>query len=283
MDLKTLFTERPAPLYDKEFHDFGKSLITPNTELFNSEFTSNQFKTTFNEWITSSNLCTFTGLENFEYRDVIQGVTQFIDDIYQMNYGNVYSIDHDYMYHKRLYGNQFVVSNVNLLPDNSNLIFSLPFPMIGDVHPESQSILDICLKKNVAVHIDAAWIGSARNINFDFNHPAIHSIGFSLSKGLGLGYSRIGLRYSRSRKPGPVTIMNDYTMIPRPLCWWGIEFMKRFSHDHLQLKYYKYYKQLCQEYNLLETKCIHLAYNKDPMHPLGIRRALEYLQKNDRS
>lgn len=285
MDLKNLFTEKPAPLYDKELHSFGASLITSNTDLFNSSETSDEFKNQFDQWIHSSEFCKFEGLVSFQHRDVIQGVTQFIDDIYQMNFGKVYSIEGDYLYHKRLYGDTFAVKDVLDIPNNSQLIFSFPFPKLGDIHPDTEKILNICRLKNIKVHIDAAWVGSARDLQFNFNHPAIYSIGFSLSKGLGLGYSRIGIRYSRERTPGPITIMNDFTMIPRPMCWWGIEFIQKFGHDYLQKKYYKYYQQLCKEYNLIETKCIHLAYEQQDhnLRPVGIRRALEYLQKHDRS
>lgn len=285
VNLKTLFTERPAPLYDREFHDFGQSLVTSTNDLFNSQDTGMLFKNEFDKWVTSSTLCKYNGLEAFKHRDVIQGVTSFIDDIYQTYLGNVYSLDRDYLYHKRLYGDKYTLSDIDSIPENSHLIFSLPFPSLGDVHPDTSNILDICQKKNVQVHIDGAWVGSARDIDFNFDHPAISSIGFSLSKGLGLGYSRIGVRYARERHAGPVTIMNDFTMIPRPLCWWGIEFMKRFGHDHLQNKYYKYYKKLCLDYGLIETKCIHLAHINDTGYnrPVGIRRALEYLQKYDRS
>jgi hypothetical protein len=284
-DLKYLFTERPKPMYDKEFHNFGKSLLTVKGDMFNSEQSGKLFCKIFDQWLHASKLNEFTGLENFPQRDVMQGVTQFIDDLYQMNLGNLFTLDHDYMYHKRLYDDMYVLTDITQIKENSNLLISMPFPFYGDVHHSMDFILAHCIEKNVKVHIDAAWVGCTRNIKINFDHPAILSIGFSLSKGLGLGYSRIGVRYARDKICGPITIMNDFNMITRPLCWWGIEFIEHFGHDHLQNKYYEYYKELCATHGLTESKSIHLAHYTEngKLCPVGVRPALEHLYKNDRS
>ena len=71
-------------------------------------------------------------------------------------------------------------------------------------------ILDICTKNKVPIHIDSAWFGSCRNIDFDYSHPMIESVAFSLSKGLGLGQNRTGIQYTKKREPGPITITNDF-------------------------------------------------------------------------
>ena len=44
---------------------------------------------------------------------------------------------------------------------------------------------------NIPVHIDSAWIGCIRDIEFNFNHPAIKTFAVSLSKA-GIGNNRIG-------------------------------------------------------------------------------------------
>jgi hypothetical protein len=283
-NLKSLFTERPRPMYDKEFHDFGKSLVTVKNDMFNSEDSGGFFCRKVDQWLRSSELNEFTGMEKFSHRHVIQGVTQFIDDLYQMNLGNIFTLDHDYMYHKRLYDDKYVLTDITQIKENSNLLISMPFPFYGNIHHNMEFILLHCLEKNVKVHIDAAWIGCTRNIKINFDHSAIHSIGFSLSKGLGLGYSRIGVRYARDIMRGPITIMNDFTMITRPLCWWGMEFINHFGHDHLQNKYYEYYKELCATHELIESKSIHLAHQMEngELRPVGVRPALEHLYKNDR-
>ena len=283
IELNRLLTPgRPSPMYNNEIHEFGRALTASGAHTFNSPNTSQEFKDLFDQWIHQTRINMFTGLDTFPDRDIIQGVTQFIDDIYQVHLGNVYILDHDYMYHKRLYGETYVVNNANLLPANSHLIIGMPFPFYGDIHPDMASILEVCLSKNIYVHIDAAWIGCTKNLEINFDHPAIHSIGFSLSKGLGLGYSRIGVRYSRKRQPGPVTIMNDFTMIPRTMCWWGIEFINKFGHDYLQTKYALYYKILCERCNLIESKSIHLAHSatNNVLAPVGVRFALEFLENH---
>jgi hypothetical protein len=41
---------------------------------------------------------------------------------------------------------------------------------------------------------------------------AIRSVGISLSKGLGLGWNRIGLRWTKEHTIDSVSIMNDFHM-----------------------------------------------------------------------
>lgn len=272
---------RPRPLYNGELHRYSLSLIANGHEA-NSDTIGERFKIEFDRWLHSSKINNLKGLDAFEHRDVIQGVTGFIDDVYQMHRGTTYTIDKDYMYHQRLYGRSTVANDIKDVPDDSKLIVSMPFPFLGDVHPDMATMLDDCLERNISVYIDSAWIGCTRDLEFDYDHPAIHSIGFSLSKGLGLGYSRIGVRYSRARDVGPITIMNDFTMIPRTMCWWGLKFMERFEHDYLQIKYHDLYVRLCKECELIPSKSIHLAHviTNGNLAPVGTREALRYLDEN---
>ena len=82
----------------------------------------------------------------------------------------------------------------------------------GDVHPDMYEILDKCHQLKIPVHVDSAWISCIRDINFNFDHPAIQTFGISLSKG-GIGGNRIGVRFARKKAPeGAITIMNDFHM-----------------------------------------------------------------------
>jgi len=273
--------DRPRPMYNGELYRFGNSLASKNQGLFNGDDVADIFKIEFHQWLISSNLNNFNGLDALDRRDIIQGVTSFIDDLYQMNPGNIYTISQDYMYHKRMFGDKFVLDDIKDIPPTGQLLFSMPFPFYGDIHPKTADILEFCNKNNIPVHIDAAWVGCTRMIEFNFDTPCIKSIGFSLSKGLGLGFSRIGVRYSRDKNVGPVSIMNDFTMIPRPLCGIGISFMRQFGHDYLQNKYGHHYKTLCEQCNLIPSKTIHLAHeiHNGVMHPVGTRQALRYLDE----
>jgi hypothetical protein len=88
----------------------------------------------------SSKLNTVTGLEIFD-RDIIAGVTQYIDDIHQMK-DNVCVLDNEYRYHQRLYGDKLVIRTIDTFQAGDNLILSMPL-YYGDIHVDSDKILAV--------------------------------------------------------------------------------------------------------------------------------------------
>ena len=156
----------------------------------------------------------------------------------------------------------------------------MTFPQCGDIHPQTNLILQKCADLNIPVHIDSCWYGCTRDITFNYDHSAIQSVGFSLSKSLGLGVNRIGVRYARKRWNGPVSLINDFNMTIHVLMWMGIQFMTRLGPDFWQKKYGKHYVHVCSTLNLQPTKAIHIALEqkKDSSHsPVGVRRLLRKL------
>ena len=261
--------DRPQQMYDKNINLFYDLVFKQNP--IHNDSISNQFKEEFNIFLSNHKLSKIKGMHAFERRDVIHGCTQFIDDIYQRT-GNsgVQVFENDYKYHWRL-NNNIKYATLETLDSSKELIISLPFPAYGDIHPEMDEILDKCSAKNISVHIDAAWITAAQGIDFNFDHPAIKTVGFSLSK-CGLGTDRIGIRYSRVKPEGAVTIMNDFNMTPKGLMHVGINFMKLIGPEYFWKTYNDQYYKVCADFNLTPTKCVHVA--KDNGHIVGIRPLL---------
>jgi hypothetical protein len=152
----------------------------------------------------------------------------------------------------------------------------MPFPSIGAPHQDMEEILHECKIKNIAVHIDGAWISCCRDIAFDFNHVAIRSVGISLSKGLGLGWNRIGLRWTRQPKADSVTIMNDFRMNNRALVMIGLHFIRNLEPDYLWNTHGERYYKVCKDFNLTTTKSIYLALRDG--QPVGVSRLIRYLE-----
>jgi hypothetical protein len=189
--------------------------------------------------------------------------------------GPVQVLRNDYKYHERL-GLAYVKDVGSLIPDVP-LILAMPFPSIGAPHQDMEEILNECLVKKIKVHIDGAWTTCCRNIIFDYGHPAISSVGISLSKGLGLGWNRIGLRWTRQSTLDSVTIMNDFHMNNRALAMIGLHFIRNLPPDYLWLTYGEHYYKVCRDFNLLPTRSIHLAI-KDG-HPVGVSPLIRYLEQ----
>lgn len=263
---------RPQSMYDSEVHNFITEILSSKENFANDpDNLWLEFKEKFHNWIMNSKLNIANGLDEFQDRDIIVGVTQFIDDIYQSK-KNVKVLPNEYKYHWRMYGDSNTLDNYYSLKPGDNLIISTPFPYNGNIHTEMNSILDWSYERAVDVHIDACWWGCSRDLTFDFNHPAIQSVGFSLSKALGLGANRIGLRYCRKRWTGPVSLHNEFNMVNQILVWMGIKFIDKFGSDFWWKKYGDVYYQMCSDLDLTPTKAIHLAYDNDK--PVGVRPVL---------
>lgn len=268
---KYLEMDRPQPLSDKRIERLCMDVLDGKLPRDITDKVYIDFKTKVQEHILSSKLNTITGLDTFERVDIINGCTQFIDNLYMQ--GPLQVLENDYRYHQRL--NLATFTDAGSLIPNKPLIIAMPFPRVGEPHYQMNEILNECTIKNIPVHIDGAWITSCRDLNFDFSNPIIKSVGISLSKGLGLGWNRIGLRYTRQFTQDSVTIMNDYRMNNRALSIIGIHFLNNLEPDYLWNTYGETYYKICRDFNLVPTKSIHLAL-KDSI-PVGLSPLIRHV------
>ena len=265
-----LETERPQPLSDLTIEQLQQDVLNGkiDKDITNQVYTD--FKKEMAEWILSSSLNTITGLDNFNRVDIVNGCTQFIDNIYMQCQPQI--LVGDYRYHDRL-GNWG--TRPGLLREGVPLIIAMPFPSTGAVHTQMGDILDEAQDKGISVHVDGAWFTCCRGINFDLLHPSIKSVGISLSKGLGLGWNRIGLRWTRQTDPDSVTIMNDFDMNLKAPAMIGLHFIRRLQPDYLWNKYGDIYNQICQDFGLTPTQSIYLALRND--QPVGLSPLIRYV------
>ena len=273
-DPKWLEQERPQPLMDNKIEQLISSILDGNIDKDISDAVYTNFKKETTAWFLKSSNAV-TGLDTFNRVDIINGCTQFIDNLYMQ--GPVQVLRSDYRYHERL-GLAYVKDVGSLIPDIP-LIIAMPFPSIGAPHQDMEEILNECLAKKIAVHIDGAWISCCRNITFDLGHDAIRSIGFSLSKGLGLGWNRIGLRWTKDAKADSIIIMNDFHMNLRVPAMIGLHFVRNLEADYLWTTHQHRYEKICKDFNLVPTNAIHLAL-KDG-HPVGVSPLIRYLENAD--
>jgi hypothetical protein len=270
-DQKYLATERPQPLADLKIESTIQDVLSGKLDKDITDNVYTNFKLEAANWIFNTKLNHFTGINVFERLDIINGCTQFIDNIYMG--GPVQTLRGDYRYHERL-GICFQKDVGGLISDVP-LIIAMPFPQIGAPHLDMNEILNEAQSKNIDVHIDGAWISCCRDVEFDFNHPSIKSVGISLSKGLGLGWNRIGLRWTRKFKQDSVTIMNDFHMNNRALVMIGLHFVRNFPSDYLWNKHREAYYKICNDFNLVPTNSIYLAMRDN--NPVGLSPLIRYV------
>ena len=265
--------ERPSPLSDNRIESMIMDVLSGKLDRDISDNVYSNFKTEVNNYINDTKLNTLTGLDTFTRTDIINGCTQYIDNLYMQ--GPVQTLRGDYRYHERL--KLSYIKDVGSLIPNIPLIIAMPFPSIGAQHSDMVEILHECNIKNIPVHIDGAWVTCCRDIEFDFTHTAIQSVGISLSKGLGLGWNRVGLRYTRQTHNDSVTIMNDFRMNLRALTMIGLHFVRNLPTDYLWNKYSESYYKICKDFDLTPTNSIYLALRDN--QPVGISPLIRYLHE----
>jgi hypothetical protein len=269
--------ERPSPLSDVVIEQLIEDVLSGklDKDITDSVYTNFKYETT--NWIFNSKLNQLTGFDVFDRVDIVNGCTQFIDNLYMQ--GPVQVLRGDYRYHERL-GLAYVKDVGSLIPDIP-LIIAMPFPSIGAPHHDMEEILDEAKNKRIDVHVDGAWVTCCRGVVFDLSHPSIKSVAISLSKGLGLGWNRIGLRWTRQPKPDSVTIMNDFRMNNRALAMIGLHFVRNLSPDYLWNTYGETYYKVCKDFDLTPTNSIYLALRNG--EPVGVSPLIRYLAENEQS
>lgn len=219
----------------------------------------------FDEWIHSTELNTVRGLERFSERHLINGTTQTFDEAYfTYKERRLRIFRGEYAYHSRIVRTVFLDTP---LEKNDWVIISLPFCTTGDKHDMMDEILDQALLLDVPVIVDCAYFGTCHSVEFDFNHPAITSVSFSLTKGLGLGDIRSGIRYSNIVDDNPICQQNRYDHTILGAAKIGIHMMERFSPDFIPAKYREAQESACADIGLTPTKCMHLALGNFNEHP----------------
>lgn len=293
---KCLNTERVFPLIDARLQDLITNVNNQEISNFDHNFLDRSmtvmnireaitrnlfanFKQQFQNAIETNPVNNITHLDLAARKDICCGCTQYIDTLY-MRYGpnNIQVLEHEYIYHERL-NPDIVYRTLQTIEPNTPLIISQPF-YYGTSHIQMADILDHCLAVNVPVHIDGAWITACKNIDIDFNHPAIVSLGISMSKGYGLsGWNRIGLRWTKETTEDAITIMNDYVQIPAENVAVGLYFLKQIEPNYLWNTHGLRYNKICNDFGLTPTDSIHLATNGSTM--IGVEALIRYLEAND--
>ena len=269
-DEKWLESERPQPLIDNHIEALTAQVVKGGVFADTTDQVYIDFKKEMTGWLLQSKLNTITGLDSFNRVDIINGCTQFIDNVYMRCQPQV--LIGDYRYHARL-GNWW--SRPGLLREGVPLVIAMPFPSTGAVHINMEEILNEAQDKGIGVHVDGAWFTCCRGIDFDVSHPAIRSVGISLSKGLGLGWNRVGLRWTKDKSADSVTIMNDFHMNLRAPTMIGLHFIRNLIPDYLWVTHRERYYKICEDFDLTPTNSIYLALRNN--QPVGLSPLIRYV------
>ena len=274
-----LGTRRQRPMYLSKFTKFRQELSMKDYPKDPHAYTA-YFLEEIDKWINAHKHVKYTGLETFTRKDAILGTTHQLDELHQLYGANIATYKGEYKYHRRLTDfNVKQITHYKDLKPGDVFIVSYPSCITTGYHENFDLLLDYCDEHDIPVHIDGAWFGQCRNFDFDVTHPAVKSVSVSLSKALGMGSQRIGIRYTKEKTAGPISIMNDFAYANVSDMWLGVEAMKHFGTDYWWSNYGELYSKVCKDFNLGETNSVHVGWLTDDngTHQFGVRTPLRFL------
>jgi len=189
-----------------------------------------EFKSVFLNWINTGNIKCI-GLHHFPYVYVINGITDFIDQVIPEHKLKPIVLENEYPAYtfKAL---TCIKSRIKL--DNKINVVSVPFYNDMSIHPATPQIIE---SNSI---IDFAWAGNYSNkteINVSKSSYVLHS----LNKTFGLYNLRLGLCFSKT----PISTFELYKDIPvvnLPNVELAIYLMKKFNPDYLYDVYHEEFK-----------------------------------------
>lgn len=257
--LKSLVIDRNFAIYDSEFYRALKQLPWAEwTREPRPFFCRREYLERFDAWILGSRLNQITGLGVFSERHLINGTTQTFDEAYFAHRSRRLRVFRgEYAYHRRVLGPLEFLDDAPLAPGDY-VIVSAPFCSTGDLHPALPALLHEAARLGVPVIIDCAYFGTCEGITLDLSHPAIESVSFSLTKGLGMGDVRSGVRYSRLTEGG-IFEQNRFEHTVLAAARIGLYMMERFSADHIPNKFREAQREVCATLGVEASRCMHIG------------------------
>ena len=219
-----------------------------------------KFINTYYNWIQSSKLNKFNGLDKFNKVDYVHGTSQAFDFWFQKHHSRRFRcFKGDYVYHRVSWKNYFKWAYVedDDLRENDALIVSVPFSDFGGIHPELESTLDICDKLNIPVFIDSAYYCIARDINFNLDRPCIDTVAFSISKAFyGAERLRIGIRCRKTDEDDGCLLFNQLHCISKISAGVGYELCNKFETDYNQIMFRDKQLEICKDLKIKPSNCV---------------------------
>lgn len=222
-----------------------------------------EFLSTYTEWIRASRATPVAGLGSFTERYFVNGVTHSYDIFFFEHKGRRFrTFEGEYPY-VRLSVPDWAPLEADELRPGDALVLSAPFYADGSVPPRYRALLDRSKELGVPVMIDAAYFGTCYGTRFDFTHPAIEMLSFSLSKAFAVQSFRIGILYSRRALPYLEEIQVQASYYNRVGAYVGVRLMRQFSADFMPSSYRDAHQRVCEELDVIPSSCLMLANLRD--------------------
>ena len=216
----------------------------------------------YQEWLRSSTLNKISGLDAFPVPAYSLGTTESFDKFYLKHTTRRFRCFRgEYIYHRLAWRNYFPKAHCFIEDDEIRegdaVVVSMPFADTGDIHHAfTTEFLDDCYAKGVPVLVDAAFFGIVAGLEFNFDHPAITDIVFSLSKTFPVNYIRIGIRFTREDDDDSLLVLHKTQYVNRLGAAIGLKFMEKWGPDHIYNKWRVQQLGWCDKMGLAPSKSV---------------------------
>jgi hypothetical protein len=221
---------------------------------------SEEFCQEYLNWISKTTLNNVQGLEHFPFACYSNGTTESFDKFYIKNCTRRFRCFRgEYVYHRLVWRNSWpnwLWLDDECLDPNDAVVISLPFSDTGGKHQLHETLLEQCTEKGIPVLVDCAYFGICSDIDFNFNHPCITDITFSLSKIFPVAHARIGMRLTRLDDDDSLFVANKIGYTNRLGPQLGLELLSKFGPDFVYNKYKHRQLDLCLQYNVVPSNTI---------------------------
>jgi hypothetical protein len=248
----------------KSIHKFLFNYVNNNGWFDRDYNVQNEFLDYYPKWIESSQSCVVTGLDTFPYRFVSLGVTQTLDWFHlecARNNWKMRLFRGEYPYNRDVFDFDEFIDDESLKPGDA-VIISVPFSANGDLHPCYNEIMKTCNKLNIPVMVDCAWFGTCYDLSWSLNYECIKVVAFSTTKGLQTGNWRSGICFSKWNH-GSLAVQTEWNHGIHMNTYIGLMLMKEFSPDFVPNLYKQSQKEVCDYFNLIPSKTVHIATGDD--------------------
>jgi hypothetical protein len=258
-----------SPPNDKRQMMFGESMairdsetltVIDKTKLDLTVDLSTKFCKEYLNWISRTTLNNVQGLTHFSFACYSNGTTEAFDKFYIKNRTRRFRCFRgEYVYHRLVWRNSWpdwLWLYDECLDTNDAVVISLPFSDTGGKHQLHETLLEQCTEKGIPVLVDCAYFGICSNIIFNFNHPCITDITFSLSKVFPVAHARIGMRLTRTDDDDGLFVANKIGYINRLGPQLGLELLSKFGPDYIFNKYRQQQLKLCSQYSVIPSNTV---------------------------
>lgn len=255
-------------VWNQPFVDELTANFFPNIDFDNMQNEQDRFLEFYPEWIASSKLNQFRGLEDFPKRYVSLGVTQALDWWHNwcLSQGlRLKLFRGEYPYNRDVWLGEHMGWDKSIddigLDRGDAVIISVPFSGSGRKHERWKWLIEECNAKDIPVFVDCAWFGTCFDIEVKLNHPCIKMVAFSTGKGLSCGNWRSGIVFSRMADDErcSLELQTEWRHGIHLNVAIANHLMARFGPDTMPKKYMEAHVAVCEHYGLETTNTIHIA------------------------